>query len=633
MSFTLQQLSEGLELNPNRGMDDRLVQKWEGYGLLDGFASKGAKQKMARLLENQAAEMIRNPQVLMEANALSLGGAGLASSGQVAGFISIAFPIVRRLFAGLISNELVSVQPMSLPSGLIFYMDYSYGSNVGGTAGLSLSDAATTSTYKKGQSVFGSPSGADIRSGTNAAGGMYDLAGGRFSGVHKSATTVVVPDIGAFGATGTTWTASDTVATAAEVTGLNARWIDYDSKISTDVENAALDYCFAFVSSSEVLTKIPGADLKAVDQLAIVGFSTANGVANWDSTYQGGQGVKNLRKLNHRGNWNYLTSTFTPDHLNGTHVLFVVAVSNTGAVPAGPVTMSAAIADSLTVNTDGSALTLSPFESDFATPPTPAIPEVEIKIESTAVTAQSRKLRARWSPEMAQDLSAFYSMDVEAELTNIISEMVTLEIDREILNQLLLEAKAARYYWSRAPGKFVNKQTGSEVLRSASLAAGPAFTGTVREWYETLIETIIDVSNEIHRKTLRGSGNFIVCGPDVSTVLEATQGYKANYKVDGNGQVSDQMSVGAESTGTIAGRFTVYRDPYFPRNKILVGLKGSGFLESGFVFAPYIPLVLTPTVYDTEHFTPRRGLMTRNGMKMVNPSFFGVITVLDMNVI
>jgi hypothetical protein len=248
--------------------------------------------------------------------------------------------------------------------------------------------------------------------------------------------------------------------------------------------------------------------------------------------------------------------------------------------------MSAAIADTLTVNTDGSALTLSPFESDFATPPTPAIPEVEIKIESTAVTAQSRKLRARWSPEMAQDLSAFYSMDVEAELTNIISEMVTLEIDREILNQLLLEAKAARYYWSRAPGKFVNKQTGSEVLRSASLAAGPAFTGTVREWYETLIETIIDCSNEIHRKTLRGSGNFIVCGPDVSTILEATQGYKANYKVDGNGQVSDQMSVGAESVGTIAGRFTVYRDPYFPRNKILIGLKGSGFLESGFVFAP-----------------------------------------------
>jgi hypothetical protein len=225
---------------------------------------------------------------------------------------------------------------------------------------------------------IGSPSGADIRSGTNAAGGMYDNVGTGYSKVHKSATTVVVPDIGAFGASGTAWTSSDTVATAAEVTGLNARWIDYDSKISTDVENAALDYCFAFVSSSEVLTKIPGADLRAVDQLAIVGFTTANGVTNWDSTYQGGQGVKNLRKLNQRGNWNYLTSTFTPDHLNGTHVLFVIAVSNTGAVPAGPVTMSAAIADTLTVNTDGSALTLSPFESDFATPPTPAIPEVEI---------------------------------------------------------------------------------------------------------------------------------------------------------------------------------------------------------------------------------------------------------------
>jgi hypothetical protein len=632
MSFTLAQLSEGLEQNPNTGKNGRLVQKWTKYGLLEGL-KETQKEKMAILLENQASEILKNPQILMEANALSLGGGGLGSSGQVAGFISIAFPIVRRLFAGLISNELVSVQPMSLPSGLIFYMDYAYGSNVGGTAGLSLSDAATTSTYKKGQSVFGTPTGADVRAGANAAGGMYDNVGTGFSKVHKNSTSVTLSDIGAFGATGTAWTASDTVASTSEFVGLNARWADYDSKIEADVANNVLDYCFAFCSSSEVLAKIPGADLRAVDQLAIVGYTTANGGTNWGDGYQGGQAVKNLRKLTERGNWNYLTSVFDPDHMSGTHIKFVLAVSNTGAVPAGPVTMSAAIGDILSVNTDGSALTLPSFESDFASSPTPVIPEVEIKIESTAVTAQTRKLRARWSPEMAQDLSAFYAMDVEAELTNIISEMVTLEIDREILNQLLLEASAARYYWSRAPGKFLNKLTGSEVSRTSTLTPGPAFTGTVREWYETLIETIIDAANEIHRKTLRGSGNFIVCGPDVSTILEATQGYKANYKVDGNGQVSDQMSVGAEAVGSIANRFTVYRDPYFPRNKILVGLKGTGFLESGFVFAPYIPLILTPTVYDTEHFTPRRGLMTRNGMRLVRADFYASVLVTDLNII
>lgn len=632
MSFTLQQLSEGLEVNPHKGVDGRLVDKWAKYGLLEGLNS-AAKQKVARLLENQAVEMLRNPQVLMEANALSLGGAGLASSGQVAGFISIAFPIVRRLFAGLISNELVSVQPMSLPSGLIFYMDYGYGSNVGGNAGLSLSDSATTSTYKKGQSVFGSPSGADVRSGTTGTGGMYDHLGDGYSKVHKAATTVTFANVGGFGATGTTWADADVVAALSEVAGLNARWIDYNPVLTTAVENSELDYCFMFVTVAELMAKIPGIDLKAVNQMSVTAFGTTNGVTNVPQTIQAGQGVKNFRALTQRGNWTSGSSLFVPDHQNGTHVMFVLAISNSGAVPAGAVSISAAIADQLAVNTDGSALTLPQFESDFASSPSPTIPEVEIKIESTAVTAQTRKLRARWSPEMAQDLSAFYSMDVEAELTNIISEMVTLEIDREILNQLLLEAKAARFFWSRAPGKFVNKVTGSEVLRSATLAAGPAFTGTVREWYETLIETIIDAANEIHRKTLRGSGNFIVCGPDVSTILEATQGYKANYKVDGNGQVSDQMSVGAESVGSIANRFTVYRDPYFPRNKILVGLKGTGFLESGFVFAPYIPLVLTPTVYDTEHFTPRRGLMTRNGMKMINPSYYSTITVLDMNVI
>lgn len=632
MSFTLQQLSEGLEVNPHKGADSRLIDKWTKFGLLEGL-NPSAKQKIARLLENQSAEMLRNPQVIMEANALSLGGGGLASSGQVAGFISIAFPIVRRLFAGLISNELVSVQPMSLPSGLIFYMDYAYGSNVGGNAGLSLSDSATAATYKKGQSVFGSPTGADVRSGSTGTGAMYDLLGSEYSKVHKSATTVAFADVGAFGATGTGWSASDVVASLSEVAGLNARWIDYDAALTTAVENSELDYCFLFVTVSELQAKLPGIDLRAVPSMAISSFATANGVTNVPQTMQSGLGIKNFRKLTQRGNWNSSTSLFTPDHQNGTHIMFVLAISNSGAVPAGAVTISAAVGDQLAVNTDGSAVTLPVFESDFATSPSPSIPEVEIKIESTAVTAQTRKLRARWSPEMAQDLSAFYSMDVEAELTNIISEMVTLEIDREILNQLLLEAKAARFFWSRMPGKFVNKVTGSEALRSATLATGPAFTGTVREWYEVLIETIIDAANEIHRKTLRGSGNFIVCGPDISTILEATQGYKGNYKIDGNGQVSDQMSVGAESVGSIANRFTVYRDPYFPRNKILIGLKGTGFLESGFVFAPYIPLVLTPTVYDTEHFTPRRGLMTRNGMKMVNASYYSTVTVLDMNYI
>ena len=261
------------------------------------------------------------------------------------------------------------------------------------------------------------------------------------------------------------------------------------------------------------------------------------------------------------------------------------------------------------------------------------IPEIDIKIESIPVTAQTRKLRARWSPELAQDLNAYHSMDAEVELTQILSEQIALEIDREILGDLLTGAQGANFFWSRSPGKFVNKRTGAEIARTSSLNPGPAFTGTVREWYETLTETVIDVANEIHRKTLRGSANFIVVSPDVATILEASVLYRPSYSLDGDGQVGAPFTMGAEKVGTLSNRFTVYKDPYFPRNKILVGYKGGSYLETGFVYAPYVPLIVTPTIFQPDDFTPRKGVMTRYGKKMVRADFYGTVTCLDMNVI
>jgi len=277
-------------------------------------------------------------------------------------------------------------------------------------------------------------------------------------------------------------------------------------------------------------------------------------------------------------------------------------------------------------------LTIPTFESNFASTPTPIIPEIDIKIESIAVTATTRKLRARWSPELAQDLNAYHSMDAEVELTQILSEQIALEIDREILNDLLTEAKGANFFWSRSPGKFVNKQNGNAVNLVSTLSTGPQFTGTVREWYETLVETIIDVANEIHRKTLRGSANFIVVSPEVATIFEASVLYKPSIKIDGQGQVA-MSSIGAESIGTLSNRFTVYKDPYFPRNKILVGYKGGSYLESGYVYAPYVPLIVTPTIFAPEDFTPRKGVMTRYGKKMVRADFYGTVTCMDMDII
>ncbi|MFA6049806.1 MAG: hypothetical protein WC761_01295 [Candidatus Paceibacterota bacterium] len=632
-SFTLSQLAEGIHRRSLGAEAPRLLKKWSATGLLEGLKGSN-RDNLARLFENQAAELLK------EQNTLSLGAAGLTTSGQVVGFTNVAFPIVRRVFAGLIANEIVSVQPMSLPTGLLFYLDYSYGSNVGGNAGLSLDSSATSSTYTDGQSVYNNPRGSGIRSGSLASGGQYDLVGTGFSKVHKGSQLLSssLADIG-YWASGSTWTTGTaaTVATSTDFTGYNARYVNYDAKVENDLTDSVLDYTFMFLTTATVTTNIVGADLSSLDQIAITGFGTGGGgTTAWGEQYQGGTGILNLRKLNRRGNWSSSTGIFTPDPLGGTHVLFVLRVSNTGQAPSlatAAITGSAAISDSLSVNADGATLTIPSFESNFAVDASPRIPEVDIRIESTSVTATTRKLRARWSPEMAQDLTAFYSIDIEVELTNILSEMITLDIDREILNDLLTQAGAANLYWSRAPGKIVNKYTGAEALQSSTLAPGPMAFVNVQEWYQTLIETVSDAANTIYKKTLRGSANFLVTSPDVCTILEHLVSYKPAYRLDSDGQVRDSMTIGAESVGTLNNRYTVYKDPYFPSNKILLGLKGNTFLESGYIYAPYVPLILTPVIYAQEDFTPRKGVMTRYGKRMVRNDFYATVTVLDMNLI
>ena len=611
----------------------RLAEKWTKTGLLRGLEGH-KREDMAQLLENQAA------QVLRESNALSTGGGGLTSSGHVQGFATIAFPIVRRVFGGLVSNELVSVQPMSLPAGLIFYLDYTYGSNQGGDAGFSLSNASTQNTYTRGQSIYNNPTGRGIQSGSLQAGGMYDLVGSGYSKVHQqtSAISASNDNVGAFTGASNAWAVGGRVQTVTSFTGSNARFAGFDPQVEADLQTNLLDFTFVHVPVSQLASALPNGDVLAIDQISLFGFGAGNagGSGAWGASYQGGSGVLNLRRHNKRGTWD--GSTFTLDPLNGDHVQFVVKLSNGGAVPSGTanfrVTASMALIDKLSVDGQTAAtLTLPTFETDFGSAPSAAIPEIDIKIESIAITAESRKLRARWSPELAQDLNAYHSLDAEVELTQILSQQLALEIDREVLVELLTQASGANLYWSRAPGKFVNKNTGDPVQLASSLAIGPAFTGTVREWYETLVETVIDVANTIHRKTLRGAANFVVCGPDVATILEASSMYRSKISIDGDGQASSVFSIGCEPIGSLSNRFTVYKDPYFPRSKILVGFKGGSYLETGYVYAPYVPLIVTQTIYAPDDFSPRRGIMTRYGKRMVRSDFYGTVSCLDMSII
>jgi hypothetical protein len=624
--FNFDQLTAGIKDRHVGAERTRLVEKWSRTGLLRGLEGT-RREVMSQLLENQAA------QVLRESNSLSTGGGSVSSSGQIQGFSNIAFPIVRRVFGGLVANEIVSMQPMSLPSGLIFYLDYTYGTNVGG----SQANENTEETYKSGQSIYNNPTGKGIQSGSLATGGMYDLVNVGYSKVHSGTMGVsgTLADVGAWGGIeGNTWAAGLTISEVSMMTGTNGRMLQFDPQIEADMSVNTLDVTFAHLTISQITTFIPRGDFMAVEQIAVFGFATTNGAVAWGENYQGGAGVMNLRRLNKRGNWN--GTVFTPAPLNGTHIQVVLRITNASTTPAlGATTrLSMAISDSLVAgDSTGATLTVPSFESDFNVTSSPVIPEIDIKIESIAITATSRKLRARWSPELAQDLNAYHSMDAEVELTSILSEQIALEIDREILNDLVTQANGATMYWSRAPGRFVHKLTGQAQSLASSLSIGPSFTGTVREWYETLVETVIDVANTIHRKTLRGSANFIVTSPDVCTILESSVMYKPKFSLDGEGQVGSPFTIGAESIGTVSNRFTVYKDPYFPRNKILVGYKGGSYLETGYVYAPYVPLIVTPTIFAQEDFTPRKGVMTRYGKKMIRSDFYGTVTVLDMNII
>jgi len=646
--FSLKQLTEGIAQRHLGSQNRQLVEKWSRTGLLRGLEGKN-REIMSTLLENQAA------QVLREQSSLGTGAAAGTSSGDISGFMNVAFPIVRRVFGGLVANDLVSIQPMSLPSGLLFYLDYTYGTAVGG--------GANGSQYQSGSSIYGSPSGKGIRSGSQTQGGQYNLAGSGYSRVYhnKALTLDNVIASGSFqGGNVLIPMNGDTSDKSMAATGSDGRLLLFDPVITTAIDNegalagrssSGASYYAVFLDASCLSgsTTAGGqiADTTLIKNIGLFDKSTATpttGLRVISSAIQaGGKGLLNVRRLNELGT--FAAGVFTSDPLvdiTASTAVIKMIVSGTSAGAAdgkdgatagtNPAIafsqgeISFALSDSRSNVDDGASLTIPSFESNFGTSPSPEIPEIDIKVQSIAVVAQTRKLRARWSPELAQDLNAYHSLDAEVELTQILSEQIALEIDREILNDLVTQADT-RFYWSRAPGDFVNKRTGKAADNSIS------FTGTVREWYETLIETIIDVGNEIHRKTLRGAANFIVVSPEVATILEASIMYRPSYSLDSDGQVGTPFTIGADKAGTLSNRFTVYKDPYFPRNQVLVGYKGGSYLETGYVYAPYVPLIVTPTIFAPEDFTPRKGVMTRYGKKMVRNDFYGTVTCLSMDVI
>jgi hypothetical protein len=248
-----------------------------------------------------------------------------------------------------------------------------------------------------------------------------------------------------------------------------------------------------------------------------------------------------------------------------------------------------------------------------------AIPQINVDLKSEAIVAKTRKLKAQWTPEFAQDLNAYQALDAEAELTSIMSEYISLEIDLEILDMLIQDASAADEWWSAVNNRSLNSaQTGYDNLN---------FFNTQGQWFQTLGTKLQKVSNKIHQKTLRGGANFMVVSPSVATIIESIPGFASS--ADGEA-TKMSYAFGIQKSGQLNNRFTVYKNPYMTENVILMGYRGSQFLETGAVFSPYIPLIMTPLVYDPETFTPRKGLLTRYAKKMIRPEFYGRVFVNDL---
>ena len=547
----------------------KLVSKWEKTGLLDGLNEDFQKSGMAVMLENQARQLIS------ENSGTGGTGGGATAGANSEEWSGVALPLVRRIFGEIAAQDFVSVQPMNLPSGLVFYLDFKYGKNVN-----SYGDNTSVSTTGGDVRSVQGKTGPNTPSGSSAPYGVGGLYGeGRYDYSINQATATVL---------------ENTAGTAAAATGL----ISSASVTYKDI-NFNQEFSASLAAGDLVKLKVLGSDLTNADFKAVRSF----GITSASADFSTGR----------------LLPEFTA--YDGTAVTFVVSSSS------GDIANFGASGSNVVIG-----YSKQPTESDrgdFEDTVGNAddgvelnIPEVDLQLKSQAIVAKTRKLKAVWSPELAQDLNAYHSVDAEAELTSMLSEYISMEIDLEILDMLISDAVTTDY-WSVTPGEdWDGSGTGEPGWNITT------FYGTRYEWYQTLLGKIQKVSNEIQRLTLRGGANFVVVSPTVATILESIPGYSVS--TDGN---KSQFAAGVQVAGTLQNRFTVYKNPYMTENKILVGFRGSNFLETGAVYSPYVPLIMTPLVYDPQDFTPRKGVMTRYAKKMIRPEFYGTINCKDLNLV
>ena len=547
---TIQSLVESA--NPWRSLQSdaaKLARKWEKTGLLEGLGEDINKNNMALMLENQAKQLVVETSQTGTQSSFSSGTNGENWAG-------IALPLVRKVFGQIAAKEFVSVQPMNLPSGLVFFLDFQYGT--------------AKNPFTLGGSMYGNRNASDPNtpfSTTAAAGGLYGAGRFTYSTNQFSASL----------------TSGSAAATTAVFSQANWSDVNYDSDFSAS-------------AAANTLWKVS---------------VTASLLSNAD--LDGARGFLVSASANQKDVYNY--AQFTA--VSGTTITFIVSGS---ALPTGPVV---ALYNKKTADNargdfeDGATYAIPNAASASAI----SIPEINISMQSQAITAKTKKLKAVWTPEFAQDLNAYQNLDAEAELTNIMSEYISLEIDLEILDMLIENVPSINTeYWSA-----VNNQS----ITAPNLTfTNLGFYNSQGQWFQTLGTKIQKISNRIHQLTLRGGANFMVVSPTVATIIESIPGFASNS----NGDAADmEYAFGVQKAGQFNSRYTVYKNPYMTENTILVGFRGKQFLEAGAVFAPYIPLIMTPLIYDPTTFTPRKGLLTRYAKKMLRPEFYGKVYINGLN--
>jgi hypothetical protein len=583
------------------------INKWDKLGFLEGLRGH-LKENVAQLYENQASFLIN------EATSDSSSGS----------FETVVFPIVRRVFSKLLANEIVSVQAMNLPIGKLFYFvpkiqGYSGGSVVNGvniTSGDHYAPVGSPGNYP-GDPNAGYNSGTGQPFGTAAKnlydlfyegtepglnpGGLFDYSKGRFVTITANTQTVLWTN-GVLVPTGLTSGEYRKIIVAlsgftnlgvGKLIGPDGQEIDTESFLSNLV---------LYTANSTVADELTDSTANVYTPLLFRVVTQRYGKGIVAPTYSSVP-----TSFGSTGNGGYFDNV-----CNQEGVIYLeidaqvpVCVSCGQSTPDGY--SGATITTAAWSGTGENAPIKAAFRRYEELEFEDKIGEVSFDLESVTVSVTERKLRAQWSPELAQDVAAFHNIDAEAELTALLSEQVAAEIDREILRDLRKGA-AWNLRWD---------YNGWKRLSSGTTPY------TQKDWNQTLITAINQISAQIHKSTLRGGANWIIVSSEISAIFDDLE----YFHVSNASPEQDQYNMGIERVGTLAGRYQVYRDPYFPANTVLIGHKGTSLLDTGYIYAPYVPLQLTPTMYNPFNFTPIKGIMTRYAKKMVNNRFYGRITV------